>query len=550
MSPNSDLCRNGHSVADGEYRLDLVVTDRDVVEELTRRPDAGERDGYAQAALKLGVLAIRQASVVIDTRAIHEEGERLIQTMKQALKEHTDLVSDGVSTTLKKYFDPSGGEFHQRLDRLVRQDGELEALLNRHVNGDGSTLSQTLVKHLGPTSPLLRLLSPDQREGLLVTLKEALQGVVTNHARQLGLQFSLDDKDSALSRLVAAVTDKNGQLRNELTADIATIRREFSLDNPDGALARLVSQFQQANQKILDEFSADNEESALVRMTALLKSTNDAVAASLTLDDDGSPLSLLRREFLHVVGEVKRSNDEFQKEIRAVFEAMKARRSEAARSTAHGLDFEADVCSFVEAESRRLNDVFELTKDSVGAIARCKVGDCVLSLGAETAAPDSRIVFEAKDDKAYTSRNVREDLQTARENREAQVGVFVWSRSSAPAETEPLIRHGNDIIVVWDRDDATSDVYLRTAISLARFMVVQEKKSSEHTAADLREMESAIDAITRDLATLDQIVTWADTVKSNGEKISGKASSLKRKVEEQLDTLAQHVAGLRNSESS
>jgi hypothetical protein len=550
MGTNSDVFRNGHPAVDVEYRLDLVVTDRDVVEELTRRPDAGERDGYAQSALKVGVLAIRQASGVMDARAIQEECERLIETMRQTLKEHTDLVSDGVSTTLKKYLDPSGGELHLRLDRLIRDGGEFESLLNRHVNGDGSTLSQTLVKHLGPTSPLLRLLSPDQQQGLLVKLKEALQDVVTNHARQLAGQFSLDDKDSALSRLVTAVTEKNGQLRKDLKEDIATIRKEFSLDNPDGALARLVSQFQQANQKILDEFSADNEQSALVRMTALLKSTNDAVAASLTLDDDGSPLARLRRELLNVVLEVKQGNDDFQKKVWGILEAMKARRSEAARSTAHGLDFEADVCSFVEAESRRLNDVFEPTKDSVGVIPRCKVGDCVLTLGAETAAPDSRIVFEAKDDKAYTSKRVREDLQTARENRQAQVGVFVWSRSSAPEITEPLVRHGRDIIVLWDRDDATSDVYLRAAISLARFLVVQEKTSSEHTAADLRAMEAAIEAITRDLALIDQIVSWATTVKNNGEKIGDKASSLKKKIEEQLETLSQHVTGLRNSETS
>ena len=95
--------------------------------------------------------------------------------------------------------------------------------------------------------------------------------------------------------------------------------------------------------------------------------------------------------------------------------------------------------------------------------------------------------------------------QTARETREAQVGVFVWSKTSVPEDTNPLCRWGRDIVVVWDRDDATSDVVLRTAISLARLMIVQEKRSSEHAAADLKEMENAIEAITRDLALLDQI---------------------------------------------
>ncbi len=549
MNTNIDSHRNGHAAADGELHLALIVRDRDVIEELERRPETAERDGYALSALKVGVLAIRQAAGVIDTRAIHEEGQRLIRTMEQAFKEHTDHVSDGVSTTLRKYFDPNGGELPQRIDRLVRRDGELEALLNRHVNGDGSTLFQTLDKHLGPTSPLLKLLSPEQQHGLLACLKEALHAVVTNHARQLVGQFSLDDKESALSRLVAAISERNGVLRQDLAKDISTVCSEFSLDNPDGALSRLVNQFQQANQKILDEFSADNSDSALVRMINLLKATNDAIGASLTLDDDGSPLSRLRHEFLNVVNEVKRGNEEFQKEIRLVFETMKARKPEAARSTAHGLDFEAEVCSFVELESRRLNDVFEPTMDVVGAIPRCKVGDCVLALGTETASPGSRITIEAKEDKSYTLKRVREDLQTARENRHAQVGIFVWSENSAPEGTEPICRWGCDILVIWDPEDATTDVNLKVAISLARLMVVRDKVSSDQTTADINAMEAAIAAITRDLAALDEIGTWATTVKNNGEKIGKKASSLRERIEDQLEKLSQHVSGLRTSSS-
>ncbi len=65
---------NGHT--DSELRLDLVLTDREVIQELSRRREPSDRESYAQAALKVGVLAIRQASGVIDTQAIQEEGHR------------------------------------------------------------------------------------------------------------------------------------------------------------------------------------------------------------------------------------------------------------------------------------------------------------------------------------------------------------------------------------------------------------------------------------------------------------------------------------------
>ncbi len=533
-----------------EVHLDLIVTDREVVEELRTRSEVAERNGYALAALKVGVLAIRHASGVIDSRAIHEEGERLIFTMKRALEEHTELVSDGVSTILRKYFDPSGGELPQRIDRLVRRDGELEALLNRHVNGDGSTLSQTLQKHLGVTSPLLKLLSPEQQHGLLACLKEALQAVVTNHARYLAGQFSLDDKESALSRLISAITEKNGSLRQDLSKDLGTVQREFSLDHPDGALSRLVTQFKQANQKILDEFSTENSASALVRMLELLKATNDAVASSLTLDDDESPLSRLQRGLMKVVLELKRDNEAFQKEVRSTLESYRARRQEAARSTAHGLDFEDEVCSFLRRESQRLGDEFESTKDLAGAIPRCKVGDCVVTLGAETAAPGVRIVFEAKDDRSYNQKKAHEDLRQARENRCAQVGVFVWARASAPEGMEPLTRWGSDIAVLWDPEDLTTDIFLKAAVSLARLMVVREQKASAQVEADIEAMESAISTIARDAASLEEICTWANTVKTNGEKIFNKVTALRKRIEVQISTLTEHVQCLRNTPSS
>ena len=155
-------------------------------------------------------------------------------------------------------------------------------------------------------------------------------------------------------------------------------------------------------------------------------------------------------------------------------------------------------------------------------------------------------MFEAKDDKSYTLKRVRDDLQIARGNRGAQVGVFVWSKNSAPEGTEPLSREGSDIIVVWNPEDAATDVYLKAAVSLARLMVVQEKKSSDNSTADLTAIESATAAITRDLGSLDEITTWANTIKNNGDKISTKASSMRKRVEEQLETVSHHSKYLIN----
>jgi len=114
---------------------------------------------------------------------------------------------------------------------------------------------------------------------------------------------------------------------------------------------------------------------------------------------------------------------------------------------------------------------------------------------------------------------------------------------------EPLSRWGCDIVVLWDQQDLTTDVFLKAAVSLARLMVVREQSASEHVEADIDAMESAISAITRDVASLEEISGWANTVKNSGEKIFNKVATLRKRIELQISTLTEHVQGLRNTPS-
>jgi hypothetical protein len=113
-----------------------------------------------------------------------------------------------------------------------------------------------------------------------------------------------------------------------------------------------------------------------------------------------------------------------------------------------------------------------------------------------------------------------------------------------------LCRWGSDIVVIWNSEDTLSDVYLKAAISLARLIVVQQRRTNDQAETDLKAMESSIAAVTRELAGLDEIATWATTAKNSGDKITNKANSLKRKIEEQIDNLSEHISGLQKSASS
>lgn len=527
-----------------EVHLDLTVTDRETVAELLKYEDESARDNFATAALKVGVLAVRQACGVVDAQSIQQECQRFLDLVGKSLATHADSMTTNVGNLLGKYFDPASGELPQRIDRLIRRDGELESLLGKHLNGDGSVLSLAMEKHIGPSSPFFQMLSPDQRKGILGALKESLELVLGEHGKSLARQFSLDDRDSALSRLVGEITEKNGALRKDLSNDLDHIRKEFSLDNDEGALARLVGRVEKAHRTILSEFSADNEQSALNKMAKLLDSTNKNIDSSLSLDQEDSPLCRLRREIVSVIEGMSKANTEFQEQVRVTLESLKVRRAEAARSTTHGLDFQDVVGEFVQQQAQRLGDLFEPTDDSAGAISRCKVGDFVVTLGQDSAAPDARIVFEAKEDRSYTLKDALAELQKARENREAQVGVFVFSREAAPEGIEPLGRFGHDVVLVWNAEDPQTDVVFKSAISVARMIAVQERKVTDEAAADITEMKHAIDALCRDVSILDDIIKCASAAQNHCEKIVTKAGGLKKKIDSNLSDLQEHVEAL------
>jgi len=531
-------------------QLHLSVTDPDIVAALSNIAEVRDRDDYAIAAMKVGVLAIRQASGVLDSRTIHDECHELLRSVGEALSAHSESVSSQVTGLLSRYFDPTAGEFPQRIERLIRRDGELETLLSKHLSGDESWLARTMERHVGANSPLLQMLSPDQRKGILAAMTDTLQAIMSEHSKRICREFSLDDKDSALSRLIDEMSDKNGSLRRELAEDVEHIRQEFSLDNDEGALARLVKKVERAHETILDEFSSDNEQSALSRMATLLERTNQNIASSLSLDEDQSPLSRLRREMLNVFDNLERSNRDFQEDMRTTIESLRVRRDEAARSTSHGLDFEESVGAFIQREAQRLGDIFEDAKSTTGAISRCKVGDFVVTLSPEAAAAGSRIVFEAKADKSYSMKHALNELRLARENRQADIGVFVFDSTTAPEGIEPLSRFGQDLVVVWDATDAATDVYLKAVVSMARLIVVQQARDAAQTSACIEEMETALSTLIRDIGMLDEITKMAQTVRSSGEKIVDRSESLKKKVEKQLETLRSHMTSLREQEAS
>lgn len=512
-----DAATVAESSVDGELLLSLRLTDPEVVAELGRRPAGPERERFALAALRVGVLALRSAGGTQGADQVREAGHKLLADLRETLATRATELTSEMARSLTSYFDPQSGLVSQKIDRLVADGGELERLMRAQV-GDESLLARTLAAHLGQDSALFKLLSPDEASGLKAQIEGALDQALREQSAEVLKQFSLDQPSSALSRLVSEIRTNQGAFTQDLKDQVTQVVGEFSLDKPDSIMNRL---------------------------TGLLSRTHEQIGKNLTLDDDQSALSRLKRELKATIDDLARKNGEFYADVRSALSALEARKDEAARSTRHGATFEDALGGLLRSEAQRVGDVHRSTGAQTGAIKNCKVGDHVIAMGPDSAAPGATLVFEAKEDKSYDLRAALDEIEKARKNREAQIGVFVFSARTAPEGLEPLARYGDDIAVVWDAEDESSDLVLRCAYSLARALASRVAGASSHSAEAQREIDLAIRAVEKQLRFLDDVHTMAGTVKRSGEKIEKRMELMREELAAQVTRLDQQLAALR-----
>jgi hypothetical protein len=493
----------------GDLDLLLRVRDPELVEELLAIAGRREREEFALAALRIGVLSLRTARGQVDSQALRGEVERMLAELRKGLEQHQERHQLELGNALRGYFDPRDGRFEARVQALVKDDGEIAQVIRRHVEGSDSALARTLALHVGAESPLLRVLDPQSGEGLAAGVQRLVEQQLATQRERILAEFSLDNREGALARLVAELTQSHGRLSEDLQGRIAEVVKEFSLDAEDSALSRLVSRVEHAQRQITAEFTLDSESSALAR---------------------------LRRELLAIADRQHQQLGDLQKRVEVELAKLSTGRERDARSTAHGDAFEQALLRWLERRALEQGDLFEATGRSTGLVRHRRKGDAVVQLGPEHRAAGARIVVEAKEDAGTTLALARVEIEEARKNRGAEVGVFVLSARSAGDGWPAFHVIGEDLFVTWDAEDLASDVRLEAALAVARALATRGR-AEPASEVDLRAFEGAIRAVEKQLDGLGQIDTSACTIENGAARIRDRARIMRDNLLRSIKTL-------------
>jgi hypothetical protein len=201
----------------------FAVSDPEVLLALSEYHDGPARTNFLVTSLKVGVLALKAARGTLDSDTLRREGDRVMEELGTRLNTWRAKFEERVTGSLTHYFDPQSGTFVERVNRLVRDDGELASVVRRQVAEAQGTLSKVFEQFVGENSQLLRMLDPAGDNHLISALRLTLDGAVQAQNEAILGQFSLDNKSGALVRFLGELSAKHGDLTQALSRDMGAV---------------------------------------------------------------------------------------------------------------------------------------------------------------------------------------------------------------------------------------------------------------------------------------------------------------------------------------
>jgi hypothetical protein len=389
----------------------------------------------------------------------------------------------------------------------VRVDGE-RVLVDHLVLADGSAAAWLGAQPMDDHALLV--------ERALKIGLTALQGV--------GVTLNVDAVRAEFDRFA----DQSRAANEQAAAALEQVLRTNFADG-DGRLPRTLESFLGDRGKLkamVDElFDPKRRDSAIGQIGSMLETYFDGDGSRLAqlLDPTrlGSPLHQFRIE-------MERGFKALQEQLVALEAAQRARADERSRSSAKGADFEDLLEAMLGEIARGSNDLLERTGTDAGDAGRSKKGDFVLTLDPDrTRGCEVRIVVEAKD-RRMSGREMRDELRAAKTNRDAAVGLVVFTPAHAPAGIAPFDVRAGDVYTVLDPADPDAAT-LEAAVKLARLVALTAVSETE-AEVDVATLQQSLTAIREAIEAIRTIKTQLTSISNTSRDVSATLDKMREAI--------------------
>src|SRR6056297_150456 len=332
-------------------------------------------------------------------------------------------------------------------------------------------------------------------------------------------------EDGKVSRILENYfSSEKGKLVNILEGEVGPesyIGRQMDPLNRQGLVTRL--------EKAVDE---------------ILRENSRQILSSFSLDEEDSSLSRLKRIIREEIEKLQKITVDHYSEIREILGTEKGRSEEAVRGTSKGHDFENCLYEYLASLSRQLDDDSENVSGLKGLVAYEKVGDYIARLGETSRAPGKVIVFEAKKAASYNMKKTLDELDRAKKNRGAEIGIFLFCKGYEPIEAGDFYRRGNDFIVTVDEKklmDGEQLLFLEAAYRIARTLIAARSREEEKKTVDPEYINAELENITTAMKNASDIYTKASTIRNSADSIDKTLNKVIDKIQLHLANIGAHL---------
>ena len=494
----------------------------DLFAELT----AVERERLAEDAWGIGLRALANAYSQARESRLEDVGQTLLGDMERQIRDQLDRHEKALAEALGRFFDPRDGEVGRRLDAFVADQGALAQFLRAQIGPGQSVLARTLAEQVGESSPLLKKLSPSEKDGVVQVLEDRLQGVMEENQRALFHALDPLAEDGAVARLLRTLREELENADEDRAEQLTKALAALDANDPNSLISQLGRETRDARDTLLRSLNPQDPQSPIAVVTKTVETMLEAHGKT-------------QRELIEAQAQRQR---ELENLIRDSVARLETRKQIEDVSPRGGATFEDAVVSFLEDATVGGPYVVEATGNQTGLRRGCKVGDAVVMFTDESAFSGCRLVVEAKRDASYNIAKALQEMEVAKENRGASVGLFVLATSHAPAGFPEFARYGSTILARWDAEDSQTYPTLRGAVLAAVAMATRRKNDADE--GDLKALQDIEKRIQDELSRIERMRKANDRIATSSEDIRQELRKAERKFELLVESAKQTLQAL------
>jgi hypothetical protein len=355
---------------------------------------------------------------------------------------------------------------------------------------------------------------------------QVVQAKFAAFEKELAEQFStfLGERDGVLPKSLDRFLGERG---------IIAVLLAKHFDPTDGRVVKLIENQVGPNSRFAKTLDPKNKDGvvALIEKTVgdLVESKLDEVLAEFSLDDKDSAVSRMRAILAGGLAEIKQA-----------LGVEQGRKEEEARGHVKGFSFQEDLYQFVAQFGNELDDETDFVANT--ATRNGKEGDHLITLGSTSGAAGLKIVLEVKD-REFSMKKAKEELNNAKENRGAAIGIFVWAKGCEPVEIGDFRMIEGDFYCTADKDELHAGrplLFLEAAYKVARMTAVLKTRKEAAGKFDFAQLQAHVAGVVKEIDSLAKLAKAAGSMKNK----SGELEEALQEMHENLDNRLSEILEL------